>query len=388
MSTSPTENDIYIPNGITDTSDATALDVLPQREAQRESSDDREQETKIKTGTGQGDEATDLGSQERDEAQLVDAGERFEEEKDECENGMDGMDAEGGARAENTVSLHDEQTFEAAPQADTSEHASSSLIANEPAADEEALAPREAADGAPEAESGADVTDTQSPAPRNANIRPPTPSSRTSTPPLTAPSRKFSSINVNKKFLTKTASPAAGASATVTKLGSLSGECIIMQLNVFDGPQCRPAASPVSISSAPSRLLSTKLTTIPSSKSNISPHPPSSAGTAGSPSNSPWAKPAASLGGESPQDSRPLHQPAPRQSRSLTTTIPVVMGSGQGISVSAPKPAWRQVPVEGRRAALGVSRDFPTTNEIAEGKLGLLAVCLVSSSCFQARRPQ
>lgn len=54
--------------------------------------------------------------------------------------------------------------------------------------------------------------------------RAPTPSSRTSTPPLTSGSapKKFASVNVNKKFLSKTISPAAGSPTGTAKLGSLS----------------------------------------------------------------------------------------------------------------------------------------------------------------------
>jgi hypothetical protein len=55
-------------------------------------------------------------------------------------------------------------------------------------------------------------------------IRPPSPSSRTSTPPLASGSapKKFSSININKKFLSKTSSPAAGSPAAGAKLGLTS----------------------------------------------------------------------------------------------------------------------------------------------------------------------
>ena len=63
--------------------------------------------------------------------------------------------------------------------------------------------------------------------------RPPSPSSRTSTPPLSATSsgtapKKFSSISVTKKFLSKTATPASTtpvptASSASSKLSSLSG---------------------------------------------------------------------------------------------------------------------------------------------------------------------
>ena len=238
--------------------------------------------------------------------------------------------------------------------------------------------PFDPTDGLPNPEDFDQPDTTLSPAPSNPLLRPPTPSSRTSTPPLSASSnlapRKFSSINVNKKFLSKTASPAAVASPTSAKLGSLSGEYALDGSgDVTHKTLGRPAASPVPISSASSRLLSTKLTTVPSSKSSISPNPPSSAGAPGNVSSSPWAKPAAPITIETPADSQTLHQPTPRQVRTLTSTIPAAMGSGLGIGTSAPRPAWRQVPAEGRLAPGGISRDFPTTNEIAEGEHALLS---------------
>lgn len=60
-------------------------------------------------------------------------------------------------------------------------------------------------------------------------IRPPSPSSRTSTPPLASGSapKKFSSISINKKFLNKTSSPASGSPSGGTKLG-LSSENIVI----------------------------------------------------------------------------------------------------------------------------------------------------------------
>lgn len=66
-----------------------------------------------------------------------------------------------------------------------------------------------------------------SPSLTNTSLRPPSPSSRTSTPPLAgtiAPTaKKFSAMNVNKKFLSKTGStPSPSNASSATKLGLLS----------------------------------------------------------------------------------------------------------------------------------------------------------------------
>jgi len=68
-----------------------------------------------------------------------------------------------------------------------------------------------------------------SPAVSLAALRPLSPSSRTSTPPLTATTtapaaKKFSSINVNKKFLSKTGSPSPAGAAAATKLNPLASK--------------------------------------------------------------------------------------------------------------------------------------------------------------------
>ncbi|OCF44925.1 hypothetical protein I317_01204 [Kwoniella heveanensis CBS 569] len=205
-------------------------------------------------------------------------------------------------------------------------------------------------------------------------VRAVTPSSRTSTPPLGANAlakKKFSSVNVNQKFLSKAGSPAPAAGPT--KISSLN-------------------ASPVPIVSTSSRLLSTKLTTVPSNKSSASPHPPGSI----SASSSPWAKPvlplptapiiepeapapapapaatgpsAPSLNTTTASSTTTLHQPAPMRARVLgTTTTPPVMGAGLGISAPSSKPAWKAVSGEPRKPASGITRDFPTAMEVAEGK--------------------
>jgi hypothetical protein len=68
-----------------------------------------------------------------------------------------------------------------------------------------------------------------SPAISLAALRPLSPSSRTSTPPLTATTtapaaKKFSAMNVNKKFLSKTGSPSPAGASAATKLNPLVSE--------------------------------------------------------------------------------------------------------------------------------------------------------------------
>jgi len=68
-----------------------------------------------------------------------------------------------------------------------------------------------------------------SPAISLAALRPLSPSSRTSTPPLTATTtapaaKKFSAMNVNKKFLSKTGSPSPAGASAATKLNPLASE--------------------------------------------------------------------------------------------------------------------------------------------------------------------
>lgn len=106
-----------------------------------------------------------------------------------------------------------------------------------------------------------------------------------------------------------------------------------------------------------SKLLSTKLTTVPSSKPSTSPKPPAT-GTTTAPS-APWAKPVV------PADiAPPLQHPAPTR----TTVHNVAMGSGQGLG-SAARRAWGAVGANERRGPpTGLSHEFPTAKEVADGK--------------------
>ncbi|BEI99521.1 hypothetical protein CcaverHIS631_0405640 [Cutaneotrichosporon cavernicola] len=165
-------------------------------------------------------------------------------------------------------------------------------------------------------------------------VRVPTPSSRTSTPPLAAHAKKkFSSVSVTKEFLSKAASPVPAPAKLV-----------------------RPAAVATPAQTT-SKLLSSKLTTVPSSKPSTSPKPPAS-GSASAPS-APWAKPVA------PFEAAPtLQHPAPTR-----TAMPnVAMGSGQGLGAAARR-AWGSVGASERRGPpTGLSREFPTAKEVADGK--------------------
>ncbi|WVQ81165.1 hypothetical protein IAT38_003287 [Cryptococcus sp. DSM 104549] len=196
-------------------------------------------------------------------------------------------------------------------------------------------------------------------------VREGSPASRTSTPPLGSglpAKKKFSSVNVNKQFLSKAASPAPAAGAT--KTSALNG---------------RPAASPVPITSSASRHLSTKLSTIPaSSKPTPSPSLP-----APSLSSSPWAKPSPTPGDPAfPQPADTLHQPAPTKPRlgSFGAGLGGVGQGGLGIAqaAAAGRSAWKVVGGEARGqgsiggigggANAGLSRDFPTAKEVADGQ--------------------
>lgn len=196
-----------------------------------------------------------------------------------------------------------------------------------------------------------------SPAISLAALRPLSPSSRTSTPPLTstttAPAaKKFSAMNVNKKFLSKTGSPSPAGASAATKLNPLASKSICQHAGSPVNPahaSGRPISSPVPIAAPSSRLLSTTLTTV-TSKPSVSPQPPSSSST-----SSPWARPVLPASDSSSSNTK--------RGTSFSSTAP--MGSGQGI---ASKPAWRAVGADGRRAGMGVNRDFPTASEVAEGK--------------------
>ncbi|WVQ75417.1 hypothetical protein IAR50_005039 [Cryptococcus sp. DSM 104548] len=175
-------------------------------------------------------------------------------------------------------------------------------------------------------------SETAEPAPRQASPATSVAASGTSTPPLgPLPKKKFAAINVNQKFLQKTASPAPAPGAVKTN--------------------GRQTASPVPILPAPSRHLSTKLNTM-TAKPPPAPAPPPAT------NSSPWAKPATVAEGGT------LHQPAPTKAR--------VGGVLPGASGANTNNAWRTSAAPPKH--VGLSRDFPTAKEVADSKKAAAAV--------------
>jgi hypothetical protein len=132
----------------------------------------------------------------------------------------------------------------------------------------------------------------------------------------------------------------------------------------------RPAASPISIGSSSSRLLSSKLVTVPS-KNSTSPLPSGSAGAPITAAASPWAKPAVPVISLAEAQDSSVQHPTSTRTRGSAGLGPPAMGSGAGIGLGSAKPAWRAVSGDGRRiggGSTGLSRDFPTANEVAEGE--------------------
>lgn len=315
----------------------------------------------IKEAIGQQESvAEEEEAQEGDEA--ADAARATSE--DEVEDGLEGeVDIEDDPTHDQLPS----RDLNGAPQISVSLEAESE-DSEKPASDAGADTVHSTADVLADGADDPAVEEGQSPAHPATTLRSVTPGSRTSTPPLSssAPAaKKFSSVNINKKFLSKTVSPAPGPGVAGAKISSLGG---------------RPAASPVPIATASTKLVSSKLTTLPSSKTGPSPIPPTGSSSANS---SPWAKPALPL-----PDSKPapgtLHQPAPQKGRTLSSMGPVAMGSGQGIGGGAARSAWRTVSSDSRRPGLGMSREFPTASEVAEGKKAAVLAAQAQAAHNQA----
>ncbi|WVN87656.1 uncharacterized protein L203_102840 [Cryptococcus depauperatus CBS 7841] len=163
-------------------------------------------------------------------------------------------------------------------------------------------------------------------------------------PPAVPLKKKFTSVNLNQKFLSKATSPAS-ASGTVKP------------------PNGRQSASPVPIASSSSRHLSTKLVTVPVVKPAASPNstPPTS-------SASPWATPSAQ------NNATQLHQPAP-----------IAAASAAGVSnvASVNKMAWKTPTMTAGRP-LGIARDFPTAKEVADGQKAAQLVAQAQAAHNQA----
>lgn len=230
MATGLAEYDTSISHDHTPETNAEALAVSGEGDDSKDSSNHREEAE----STGSSEEG--LAVRAPESAQSENEGVSFEKtglqprhlEKFSLDGG-DGPDVGAAANGEAIASREGSEAAERSMDADGLEDK------HDEAAQDDGSAQDEIFDGTPthfedlaNPDESAENIATQSPAPSRALLRPPTPSSRTSTPPLTGgfavPVKKFSSINVNKKFLNKTISPAPGAPPTVGKLGSLNGK--------------------------------------------------------------------------------------------------------------------------------------------------------------------
>ena len=361
MTTTLADDRRHIPYHSKDQNDGSIL-AVPPASGEQATFDEGPIGTELNDDRGRQDDVITEAALAKKDSPTVGFDADRHEEQVKCDDGIDGPIGGGEAGAEITsVPRAHVQESETILGAEGSDEKADSGVVNDSAHEESAKSLTEPFN--PQAHT---LSDTM--------LRPHTPASRNSTPPLIALAKKsssvkFSSINVTKEFLRKQAIPSSGTSFSTTKSGSLNGQAALKRSYMLINTCGQSAASPVPIPSASSRLLSAKLITVPISKSSTSPHPPSSTSAQGPAASSPWAKPSIPVTSEVPKDPQILHQPAPKHGRTLASTVSTVMGSGQGIgAAAASKPAWRQVQAEGKRAVLGISREFPTTNEIAEGR--------------------
>ncbi|KAF8624753.1 hypothetical protein AX15_005651 [Amanita polypyramis BW_CC] len=218
--------------------------------------------------------------------------------------------------------------------------------------------------------------------------------SGSSTPTTTTPShpKKFSSININKKFLEKTtsASAATNAVATASSASKTTGNGI-----------SRP---PTQTSSPHPRLVTTKLTATAPSPSSVagwsrpsSTAPPASVTGVNSPnstaptSSAPAATPSTAPTTTVPQLPHPskVIQPVPRSAlahqQATPSTGPSKEGSSNAPSGSHNKPAWGNV----KPPSTTVSRpdvtanDFPTAAEVAQGAV----ICAQGTTNTRKNKP-
>ncbi|KAK2462059.1 hypothetical protein APHAL10511_006522 [Amanita phalloides] len=190
------------------------------------------------------------------------------------------------------------------------------------------------------------------------------------TPTATHP-KKFSSININKKFLEKTSSASAASSAMTTTSSTTKSS---------SNGNSRP---PAQASSSHPRLVTTKLTAtapIPSSVAGwsrpSSTAPPAPATSTNSPNGT---TPAPSVPATTTSSASALTAPHPNKviqpgSRSVLHQQVVAntgsnkdAGSGSGSSAGPPgKPAWSNVKSSAARLDV-TANDFPTAAEVAQG---------------------
>ncbi|KAI0307553.1 hypothetical protein B0F90DRAFT_24416 [Multifurca ochricompacta] len=190
-----------------------------------------------------------------------------------------------------------------------------------------------------------------------------------STPPhtivtgTTAPTKKFTVVNINKKFMEKN-SPTPGTS----QIPSSSASSKIAGSTVKSPP---PSAA------SHSRLVTTKLTRLLSSSTGTGP------GWTRPPSTAPSLAPSPVSGSVSsvlPSAPAPISHGAPQHPHAGKVIQPQPRGAIQAPSTSksegtsgSSKPAWRNVKQDGNAVGAGpppgVQSEFPTAAEVAQGRL-------------------
>ncbi|KAI6159622.1 hypothetical protein EDD17DRAFT_898939 [Pisolithus thermaeus] len=198
------------------------------------------------------------------------------------------------------------------------------------------------------------LTADASPAPSHQSPPPGNSSSNTAFPNL--PPKKFSAVNINKKFLQKTSATSSAPSTASSHISTAKS----------GSPTPRPAVQP---SGSHSRLVTAKLTSTPqlsaatgSSWSRPSSATPSATSTTPAPSNA--QQPQSSV--PVPPASQLAHvgkviQPQPRSTAPSTS----LLTKKDGLPA---KPAWRNSKPTSGVAFTDNATDFPTAAEVAQGR--------------------
>ncbi|KIJ45757.1 hypothetical protein M422DRAFT_67178 [Sphaerobolus stellatus SS14] len=194
--------------------------------------------------------------------------------------------------------------------------------------------------------------------------------SSTSTPPLSTtqqhqpPLKRFTSVNITKRFLEKTSSQSGtslGGGSSSAHSSGLGSSTVSGQLR-GNSPVSRSPSTDRPASSS-SRLVTAKLTAVPQPSSS----------TAG------WLRPPAQTPGSSAAPTPPSTSPQPNANELLSTMkrrpgeSPVLNGSASLFSgaQSSNKPVWRRVPAPppGRTPVVSDNpEDFPTAAEAVHGR--------------------
>jgi hypothetical protein len=301
--------------------------------------------------------------------------------EDQRMRSADGTDAEGSG-------IPSEDKF-AAPRTDSSEPTDSSQRGEQATNAADTTSPLVSATTETPDRSAipTNVPTAQSDIPTSSFVRVNSPAAGSSSSIFSSAPKKFSTVNINKKFLGKTsASPVAGAAPPnvlgakpTGALGSLS-EYRIKKTSAETGGQrlifviclvVRPSISPNPSSTSTPKLTSAKLTSVISSKPGTGLL--SSAPAVGWAKPSPRPSPGLSPSNDhsmlsSPASATEILRPTPSALGSLKrgqlTTPSTGLGMGMG---SKMKKEWAPIASgEGFRSGLG--REFPTAGEVIEGK--------------------